>query len=237
MYRVRSATAIQPLPHNRYKSKASNSAEEPPKLPLRAFPDRSGSEALLGPSQTLGTPGLKDVLKVPSLSSEHHLGFTDLLPPSPSAFTAHPQVRNHTPSGLSSSMDYRRSSSVMRQTSDSDVVTRSASPYVSNLPIKVDSTDYKIPAPSLFRPVDMSSAAVVPLDYSSLINSSREELHVELTQTIEQLAGWLGVLEGGLVSILDRPPSNVIEEERELTSAIERTPEESPLQLINTLRF
>ncbi|KAF8967812.1 hypothetical protein BDZ97DRAFT_1916398 [Flammula alnicola] len=37
------------------------------------------------PAPSRGTPGLKDVLKVPLLSSGHHMGMADLLPPSPSA--------------------------------------------------------------------------------------------------------------------------------------------------------
>ncbi|KAJ3562793.1 hypothetical protein NP233_g9352 [Leucocoprinus birnbaumii] len=221
MYRARSATSVHQS-HSRYGSKppdlSDDSLLEPPKLPTWGLPERSASEA------SLGTPGLKDVLKIPSLSSEHHLGFTDLLPPSPSVFTS--SSRNHAPSGLSSSIDYRRSPSVLRQTSDEDVlVSRSASPYTQNLVNKGDILESKVPT----RPIDMSSLAPIkPLDYTSLMNNGREHLNHEMTQTIEQLAGWLAVLEGGLTSILSLPPNDVIEEEQEPTSAIEGSVHDSP---------
>jgi hypothetical protein len=72
----------------------------------------------------------------------------------------------------------------------------------------------------------MSSLSVIkPLDYASLMNNSRERLRQEMAQTIEQLAGWLAVLEGGLTSVLDPQPSDIIEEERESTSVLDKTME------------
>jgi len=53
------------------------------------------------------------------------------------------------------------------------------------------------------------------------MNSSREQLHNEMTQTIEQLANWLTILKGGLTSILNSLPDDVIEEEQEPFSAFE----------------
>jgi len=65
MYRARSATAVRQV-HNRHGSKPPDlndeSLSEPSKLPIRILTERSGSEA------SLGTPGLKDVLKVSQLN-------------------------------------------------------------------------------------------------------------------------------------------------------------------------
>jgi len=65
MYRACSATAVQQV-HNRHGSKPPDlndeSLFEPSKFPIRILTDRSGSEA------SLGTPGLKDVLKVSQLN-------------------------------------------------------------------------------------------------------------------------------------------------------------------------
>jgi len=65
MYRARSATAVRQV-HNRHGSKPPDlndeSLFEPSKLPIRILTERSGSEA------SLGTPGLKDVLKVSQLN-------------------------------------------------------------------------------------------------------------------------------------------------------------------------
>ncbi|KAL5528748.1 KIC1 [Sanghuangporus sanghuang] len=50
-------------------------------------------------------PGLKDVLKIPAVTSEMRLGMgTDLLPPSPSAASANRRFFSPAPSGLSSSI-------------------------------------------------------------------------------------------------------------------------------------
>lgn len=62
------------------------------------------------------------------------------------------------------------------------------------------------------------------------MNHSRERLHAEMTQTIEQLAGWLAALEGGLASILDQSPDDVIKEEQEPTSTLDRSLVDSSAQ-------
>lgn len=67
------------------------------------------------------------------------------------------------------------------------------------------------------------------------MTGSREQLHAEMTKTIEQLAGWLGVLEGGLNSIIDQAHSDVIEEEQEPTSAVEGSPEGGTVQDTGTV--
>jgi hypothetical protein len=74
MYRARSATAVQQV-HGRYDSKASDvideSTVESPKPPVRLVSDRNGSEASLVSNHSLGTPGLKDVLKVGQTNAYH----------------------------------------------------------------------------------------------------------------------------------------------------------------------
>ncbi|KAL1707445.1 Pkinase-domain-containing protein, partial [Schizophyllum commune] len=93
MSRTRSATAAQdiivksgPKPLLMGQSSLEDIPLVPPVRPYAATPNgrnRSGSDS--SQKDSLGTPGLKDVLKIPSLSSEHRLGISDLLPPSPSA--------------------------------------------------------------------------------------------------------------------------------------------------------
>jgi hypothetical protein len=55
------------------------------------------------------------------------------------------------------------------------------------------------------------------------MNGSREHLHMEMAKTVENLAGWLGILEEGLNSIMNFPRNDVIEEEQEPTSNVETT--------------
>lgn len=74
--------------------------------------------------------------------------------------------------------------------------------------------DMKIMSPFTLRPTNISALPPTKaLDYTSLMNTNRGQLHTEMTKTIEQLAGWLGVLEGGLTSMIDERPNDIIEEE------------------------
>lgn len=77
--RARSATAIQP-PRISSDSKASNSVDdttiELPKQPVRVYSDRNGAEVSFSSNHTLGTPGLKDVLKVRRTPISAHLTST-----------------------------------------------------------------------------------------------------------------------------------------------------------------
>jgi len=159
-------------------------------------------------------------MQIPSLSSEHRLGFKDLLPPSPSVFAA--SLRNPTSPAISSCTDRCRSATVMRQTSDEDVPGfRSASPNTSNLTNKPEFTEDKSFASPLPTFVDVSS--IRPPDYTLLMNCSREQLQNDMTQTIEQLANWLTTLKGGLTSILNNIHDDVIEEEQEPLSAFDNS--------------
>ncbi|KAF9446398.1 Pkinase-domain-containing protein [Macrolepiota fuliginosa MF-IS2] len=235
--RTRSATVIQPL-RARSESKVSSPVNEAnpeaPKPPIRIYTDRNGPEVSFASNHTLGTPGLKDVLKVPSLSSEHHLGFTDLLPPSPSAFTSQPRT-HPSAGGPSSSPDYRRSPSVMRKTLDDDAFSYSTPPFPPNLSNKTDhQTDIKLPSYASRFPDISSLPPIEALDYNSLMTGSREHLHVEMTKTVEQLACWLGVLEGGLSSIIDQH-EDAIEEEQEPISTMEETVESDTVQDVGSV--
>lgn len=101
--------------------------------------------------------------------------------------------------------------------SDDDVLAlHSASPFPPSLPTKADyQADIKVPS-SVAHFSDVSSLPPIKaLDYTSLMNGSREEFHTEMAKTIESLAGWLSILEGGLSSIIDLPRNDVIEEEQE----------------------
>lgn len=89
--------------------------------PVKPFARGRSGSSNSGKSDVV-VPGLKDVLKVcyaisinksrrlmtnpqiPSLSSEHHLGMSDLLPPSPSAVTTNMKVFTATSSNLSNSV-------------------------------------------------------------------------------------------------------------------------------------
>uniref|UniRef100_A0A0W0FZX5 non-specific serine/threonine protein kinase n=1 Tax=Moniliophthora roreri TaxID=221103 RepID=A0A0W0FZX5_MONRR len=134
--RTRSATA---LPEN---SKTATSGQViipdlpdspliPPVKPFaEARRNRSGSDSSSSSRAAinLGTPGLKDVIKIPSLSSEHQLGLSDLLPPSPSALV-NPRTFSPTPSHLNSTM-------TMPHSAFRDAVSNSASsmPFTLGLP-------------------------------------------------------------------------------------------------------
>ncbi|KAF8647096.1 hypothetical protein AX16_006930 [Volvariella volvacea WC 439] len=110
--RTRSATAIpEPSPHHgsadhgdSRKPSTTITHIDPLASPLKFTQDRADQFSRgITPTTHLGTPGLKDVLKIPSLSSEHHLGMSDLLPPSPSAFVHNTRYFAPTPSQLSNS--------------------------------------------------------------------------------------------------------------------------------------
>jgi len=155
----------------------------------------------------LGTPGLKDVLKIPSLSSEHHLGLADLLPPSPSVVV----------NGL------RHMAGVPRVQKPSNLI-----PEEPSLPENDETPAQFVTAPNRHRaechrtmPTDSvtstagfnvsSSLTIHPLDYPALV--TQEILYEkELNHTLKELVQWLANVEVGFNSILD----NAIEEEQEI---------------------
>ncbi|KAH9937727.1 Pkinase-domain-containing protein [Amylocystis lapponica] len=208
----------------------------PPVKPFARSQDRSGSpsDGSSGYSN-IPLPGLKDVLKIPSLT-EHQLGMTDLLPPSPSAFVppsrihpppsplstsnadpSQPSLQTHplTNSAASSSTTSLSSLTSQRNpslTAISDSLTPSHSRSYSHGGLQA------LPNLSLSTDV-LGGPAIRPLDFPQLMHS-HEATHVELARTVEDLASWLSVVELGLTQMLDKANQDTIEEEQEQEDSI-----------------
>ncbi|KAF9562804.1 Pkinase-domain-containing protein [Agrocybe pediades] len=144
-----------------------------------------------------GVPGLKDVLKIPSLTSGHHMGLSDLLPPSPSVAVNHGRSLP-LPSSLASS-------SLSAYTTDGG--SESGQDHISSThrSTQPSRTQLFSEQNSLGEPVLAQS----PLDYTSLILD--ESHNFEINRTVTTLAQWLATIEYGLNSMLD----NAIEEEND----------------------
>lgn len=173
---------------------------------------------------SLGTPGLKDVLKIPSLTTEHHLGMADLLPPSPSAVASGPRLFTPVASNLGSIVQGSKRDDPRLISDVRDfVASPTTSPFIrpslseagmggtpehelSNL------SDHFFPQSARLRPVGY-------LDYPSLIVSKNP--HKELMRTIDDLSRWLAVVEGGLDGILEQSSINMIAEEQSATHELE----------------
>ncbi|KAF7792280.1 hypothetical protein EIP86_003316 [Pleurotus ostreatoroseus] len=218
---------------------------QPPKFFGRTREERSGSLPDAGPP----LPGLKDVLKIPSLSSEHRLGMTDLLPPSPSAVphsrpspspsplaqsdTAVPSPRA-TPfanSAASSSSTSLNSLSSLQNFS----FTTDSSPSMAQSHMRSHSYSYSALHSSFTSsPSDpLMGPPLLPLDFAPLVHS-HEETHTQLARTVDDLAQWLSVVELGLSHMLDKASEDTIEEEQEqedVTAAYSYTPID-PLSII-----
>ncbi|KAJ7502722.1 Pkinase-domain-containing protein [Mycena galericulata] len=219
MTRTRSATALpetsptvsvkpnRPVPEN--------SPLVPPIKPFaRSGRERSGSDSS-NTSYTpgMGTPGLKDVLKIPSLTSEHHLGISDLLPPSPSAVGYSPRTFIPSASQLGTS--------TVPATPESSV-QHSPPPFEQRNPVDIPHpTSYSRSHRQSLSFTSISSFTSVgptirPLDYTALITS--ESTHLELARTIDDLSQWLSIVETGLGNMLDMTYASTIEEEQEGTT-------------------
>ncbi|KAF8813599.1 Pkinase-domain-containing protein, partial [Phlegmacium glaucopus] len=145
----------------------------------------------------LGTPGLKDVLKIPSLSSEHHLGLADLLPPSPSvAVNGQRHMAGATHFQKSSNLTFEEPSLPENDESPPQFVSapnRHRAEYQKAIPNTATST----------AGLNVSSSlAIHPLDYPALV--AQENSHEkELNRTLKGLIQWLTIVEAGFNSILD----------------------------------
>ncbi|KAJ7733783.1 STE/STE20/YSK protein kinase [Mycena maculata] len=200
MPRTRSATALPETSSAVFVKPNRPVVDDLPLVPpikpfARSGRERSGSDSS-NTSYTagMGTPGLKDVLKIPSLTSEHHLGISDLLPPSPSAV------------GLSSfSLGLPRTSSPppFEQRNPTDI------PYPPSYP-RSHRQSLSFTSMSSFTAV---GPPIRPLDYTALITS--ESTHLELARTIDDLSQWLSIVETGLGNMLDMTYASTIEEEQE----------------------
>lgn len=214
--RTRSATALVdaisgpgtsppvPPPPNRQTTRDTS----PLMAPIKPFArrDRSGSSGSDGnaSSSSLGVPTLKEVLKVPSLSTEHQIGMTDLLPPSPSA--VHYVARNFvpSPSALSSAIGPSENLSSFKEAVNASAVNTSAS-FSLGFP--------RSHSPTPLEPL-FNGPVLRPLDYSDLMGSD-ENTHAELSKTVDDLTRWLSVVELGLTGMLDPLGTDTIEEEEE----------------------
>ncbi|GLB37162.1 putative ste ste20 ysk protein kinase [Lyophyllum shimeji] len=200
---------------------------------------RSGSDASLS-NNNPATPGLKDVLKIPSLTSEHHLGMSDLLPPSPSAAVYNARSFLPSPSSLSSSVmsnsaDSHRQYSAFRDPTSSTPsfslgLSRSQSPpplrrfateplFSASVSERGSAHGRKTSLGSTATSTPLLGPALRPLDYSMLITG--ENTYSELARTIDDLTQWLTVVEVGLTGMLDKVYTDTIEEEQEVPSDFE----------------
>ncbi|KAL0956049.1 hypothetical protein HGRIS_002221 [Hohenbuehelia grisea] len=238
MNRTRSATALTESntssAHTLLAPGSSRLDPSPPLVPpVRPFAkrDRSDSESSSNRSMSLGLRGLKDVLKVPSLSSEHHLALSDLLPPSPSA-AQNPRHFAPSPSHLNESVSPAQAGDTAAQYSAfRDAISASSAPAfaldiprtASPAPFDQHVASASTDSISMFLPVGgtpspgttvvpgsgqsadgMSSPpAIRPLDYTRLMLSD-ETTHEALTQTVDDLTQWLSAVEVGLSGLLDK---------------------------------
>ncbi|TFK96326.1 hypothetical protein BDV98DRAFT_311103 [Pterulicium gracile] len=180
-------------------------SDSPPlPMPIKPFArsvrERSGSVDSENTTFSLGLPGLKDVLKVPSLTSEHQLGMSDLLPPSPSVAQASMHTsqfkafRDNIPTGPA-----LPNLSIVRSTS----------------PVSYDEEDDDHLGESLLAtptPLLLSGPIIRPLDYA-VLTTSDENTHAALARTVDDLSQWLSVVRDGLDGLLDNLNGALIEEE------------------------
>ncbi|KAH8107474.1 Pkinase-domain-containing protein [Phellopilus nigrolimitatus] len=163
-------------------------------------------------------PGLKDVLKIPSLSSEMRLGIADLLPPSPSSASANRRFFAPAPSSLSSSItptDTNGSSQpslslsttrapAVPATDVSASTSSSSATYVSHA-----TRSHSVSSASSIASMLGAGPSLRPLDLGALM-VSREATHGELARTVDELVQWLGIVETGLSAVLERTASSTI---------------------------
>ncbi|KAI0663357.1 hypothetical protein C8Q70DRAFT_949240 [Cubamyces menziesii] len=235
--RARSATAVEP-PHSFAAAQNSviASAKLPSRrpslnrlgpagileMPIRPFAkERSGSPAESSFSQSsIQLPGLRDVLKIPTLSSEHKLGMSDLLPPSPSPFP----IPLHRPAKSSVNLP-QPSSTASSSTTSLNSLSSYANQSSTDLRLGSDMTSSFTSHgrslslggtnsfPSLSSDM-LSGPPLRPLDLAPLMHS-HEATHTELARTVDELQQWMAVVEAGLTQMLERPSQDTIEEEQE----------------------
>ncbi|KAH9858929.1 hypothetical protein C2E23DRAFT_768667 [Lenzites betulinus] len=241
MMRARSATALDPPgsfaaaqnsligsakgPYRRPSLSRLGSAgvlDMPSRPYAKRGDERSGSpaESLFNHSSGITVPGLRDVLKIPTLSSEHKLGMSDLLPPSPSPFAIPPRPSklagsnpqpNSTASSSSTSLN---SLSSFQNHSSSDLrlaPSELSSSFTSHTRSLSLGGSHSLPA--LASDV-LSGPPIRPLDLAPLMHS-HEATHTELARTVDELQQWMSVVEAGLTQMLEHPARDTIEEEQE----------------------
>ncbi|KAH9176437.1 Pkinase-domain-containing protein [Lactarius sanguifluus] len=180
---------------------------------------RSGNSAG-GVGDLSGIPGLKDVLKAPALTSEHQLGMSDLLPPSPTTLHANPKSFTSTPSHLYSSF-VPSSDSVNLLSANTSLSNLSAIDKSNGAITSSDPLTYSPSAPVSLSPLAHRRDVSLPqlpqireLDFEALM-FSHEETHAELERIVGDLVQCLFTAEVGLTRLLERPSEDRIEEETE----------------------
>ncbi|KAH0589372.1 hypothetical protein H2248_005130 [Termitomyces sp. 'cryptogamus'] len=237
--RTRSATALPEAESQFIQKIQANGAHLLPPLKPFALSDRSSRHGNdTGTNMNPSAPGLRDVLKIPSLTSEHHLGMSDLLPPSPSASAYN--VRNFLASSSSLSSVTNTFESKQQQLPFREAgVTAASSISLGHLrsntppPFQRTATEPTSSAPSYGRGIHSRNTSlgngttitlphgpsIRPLDYSKLFMA--DNTSSELARTIDDLVQWLTVVEVGLSGLLDKIPADTIEEEQEVSSDVD----------------
>ncbi|KAG1765007.1 kinase-like domain-containing protein [Suillus occidentalis] len=200
----------------------------PPVRPFAAR-ERSGSSSSRGSDGSNSAassilPGLKDAVKVPTITSEHQLGLTDLLPPSPMALVHNKGSYVHSPSGLGSPATTSEKSSIglgslpaANASSASLTLARSYSPSgPSNLS---HSASLSHSGPSAQLPT--VGPQVFPLDLCNIM--THDATNAQLVRSVNDLTKWLSVIEVGFTNMLEQAAGDSIAEEQE-EGAIERDP-------------
>ncbi|KAL0063282.1 kinase that interacts with cdc31p [Marasmius tenuissimus] len=236
--RTRSATALPENNSNGAMPSDSDLADFPLLPPVKPFAEprrnRSGSDSSSSSRAAinLGTPGLKDVIKIPSLSSEHQLGLSDLLPPSPSA-VVNPRTFTPSPSHLNPSIALA-SPSILQQ-NPKEGANGAISSFTLGLPRTNSPPSLEHDEPSHFpspafqftshiRSYSNSHHPSTSMTSNSSLNgilssvpsglpplrvldfnalSTVESTHSELARTIDDLAKCLAVVEAGLTGMLE----------------------------------
>ncbi|KAI0949506.1 hypothetical protein AcW1_009097 [Taiwanofungus camphoratus] len=215
---------------------AHSTTPSPIKPFARGRDGRGGSLAEgLSPQSASVLPGLKDVLKIPALTSEHKLVIPDLLPPSPITFPQPPRPSPPLNASNTSILDTGQSSTRMLPLADS--AASSSTTSLSSISSQFNhsfsdvragndsSTSYTQPHTRSYSLGGSQSFPVVstdslvgpvirPLDIASL-TVSHEATHSELARTVDELAQWLSLVELGLTQMLDKANQGTIEEEQE----------------------
>lgn len=210
----------------------------PPVRPFAAR-DRSGSSSSKGSdsnnsTKSLVLPGLKDAVKVgfisfppcptihrffqvPFLTSDHHMGMSDLLPSSPSMRfpNSHPGIHSPTPLG-SHSLGIRGDANASTISLPS---TRTSSPPRTDRRGKPGFTKFSHATSLSLTSVPVESTLgppIPPLDFASL-TGSQEATNSYLARTVDDLTRWFSVVEVGFANILEQSGGDAIAEEQEET--------------------
>lgn len=166
-----------------------SSGDEPLVPPIKPFAQKRMRSESSGSESAAGVPSLKDVLKVPSLSSEHHLGIADLLPPSPAPVFSASRTFLPSPGGESNTSGKETLAAV---SSSIPPVPHTGTP-VSPIPgFPLDNA-----GPASF------TEATTPLpDFQHLI-ADPEMVQFHLAKTLDDLSSLLSTVESGLATLLD----------------------------------